>query len=105
MRHRHLTCIFGLIAATVLLCACPAGAQAGAPAVPAGSASAATQPVIPTAADKQKAMQADMTRLLQLARQLKAAVDKSRKDELSMQVIREADEIEKLARSARSRIR
>lgn len=61
--------------------------------------------VVPSATDKQKAMQADMDRLLQLARQLKTEVDKSRKDELSIKVVRDADEIDKLARSARGRIR
>lgn len=39
-------------------------------------------PAAPSATDRQKAMQADMTRLLQLARQLKLDVDKTRKDEL-----------------------
>ncbi len=63
------------------------------------------QSVAPSANDRQKAMQADMNRLLQLARQLQTEVDSSRKDELSIKVIRDADEIDKLARSARGRIR
>lgn len=64
-----------------------------------------TLAVAPSANDRQKAMQADMDRLLQLARQLKAEVGSSRKDELSVKVVRDADEIDKLARSARGRIR
>lgn len=57
------------------------------------------------AADQRKTLQADAAHLLQLATELKANVDRTRKDELSVQVIREADEIEKLARSARTLIR
>ena len=64
-----------------------------------------SQTAAPTLEDRQKAMQADMDRLLQLARQLKVEVDKTRRDELSLRVIRDADEIDKLARSARGRIR
>lgn len=85
-----------LVAVTALLGACIARGQAQ--AKPADTAKG------PSAADRQKAMQADMDRLLQLARQLKAEVDRSRKDELSVKVIHDADEIDKLARSARGRI-
>lgn len=49
-------------------------------------------------------LQADAERLLKLAQELKASVDKTRRDELSMQVIRQADEIDRLARSAKARI-
>ena len=85
----------------LLVCACVSLASAqGKPAEPAKAVAAQ----VPSAADRQKAMQADMDRLLRLARQLKAEVDSSRKDELSIKVIRDADEIDKLARSARGRI-
>ena len=89
-------------AALLFLLASPMTPQ-GKPA-PQGAGKDA-QAVVPSALDRQKAMQADMDRLLQLARQLKAEVDQSRKDELSIKVIRDADEIDKLARSARGRIR
>lgn len=78
--------------------ACNAGAQAATAAV--------VRP--PLAAysprDGQKAVLDDTEHLLQLARELKATVDKTRRDELSLQVIREADEIERLARSVKARI-
>ena len=67
-------------------------------------AAAPAQPASPAAGDRQKAAHADADRLLALAQSLKTSVDKSRKDELNVQVIREAEEIEKLARSLRSRV-
>lgn len=70
----------------------------------AGKASAQSQPAAPSAEDRQKAMEADVERLVQLARQLKAELERSRQDELSVKVIRDADEIDRLARSARTRI-
>ena len=90
LRTRASTC--GL----ALLLSVSACAQAGRAAQPAAE---------PSAEDKRKAMEADVNRLLGLAQQLKVEVDKSRKDELSLKVIRDADEIDKLARSARGRIR
>jgi hypothetical protein len=85
----------------ILLTVCCGGnalAQA-APAAPAHS-----QLTAPAAGDAHSAAMTDIDHLLQLARELKADVDKTRRDELSVQVIREADEIEKLARSAKARI-
>ncbi|MGI4852558.1 MAG: hypothetical protein ACRYF4_00765 [Janthinobacterium lividum] len=85
----------------LLVCACVSLASAqGKPT----EAVKPPTPRLPSADDHQKAMQADVDRLLQLARQLKAEVDSSRKDELSIKVIRDADEIDKLARAARGRI-
>ncbi|MGI4757786.1 MAG: hypothetical protein ACRYGF_13155 [Janthinobacterium lividum] len=103
---KKLTCC--CVKAGMLLAVAMAGfvhaAAQGKPA--ADGAKKETQPaVIPSAADHQKAMQADLGRLLQLARQLKVEVDHTRQDELSIKVIRDADEIDKLARSARGRIR
>lgn len=60
--------------------------------------------VTPTAEEKRKALEADVERLVQLARQLKAEVDHTRQDELSTKVLRDTDEIDRLARSARSRL-
>ena len=61
--------------------------------------------VVPTAEEKRKALDADVVRLVQLARQLKAEVEQTRKDELSVKVLRDADDIDKLARSTRGRLR
>ncbi len=86
-----------VFAAMIAVFACAAPAQSKPTAAPA-------QSVGPSSADKQKAAHADADRLLALAQDLKTSVDKSRKDELNVQVIRDADEIEKLARSLRSRV-
>jgi hypothetical protein len=42
---------------------------------------------------------------LQLATELKAAVDKSNKNELSLDVVKKADDIEKLAHDVKQRMR
>jgi hypothetical protein len=47
----------------------------------------------------------DTTKLLALANELKVAVDKSNKDTLSLDVVRKADEIEKLAHSVKERMK
>ena len=56
-------------------------------------------------ADRQKQLEADTQKLVALANELKADVDKSNKDTLSLDVVRKADEIEKLAKSVRDKMR
>ena len=56
-------------------------------------------------ADRQKQLEADTQKLLALANELKAEVEKSNKDTLSLDVVRKADEIEKLAKSVRDKMR
>ena len=60
---------------------------------------------VQAANDRQKKMLADADQLLAMAQQLKTAVDQTRKDELSVDVIRQADQIEKLAKSVKDRMR
>jgi hypothetical protein len=55
--------------------------------------------------DRQKRLVADTEKLLVLATDLKAQVDKSTKDTLSVDVIKKADEIEKLAHSVKERMK
>ncbi len=55
--------------------------------------------------DRQKALVADTEKLLALAQQLKLDVDKSNKDMLSVDVVRRAEQIEKLARSVKEKMR
>jgi hypothetical protein len=55
--------------------------------------------------DRQKRLVADTDKLLALATDLKAQVDKSTKDTLSVEVIKKADEIEKLAHSVKERMK
>jgi len=56
-------------------------------------------------ADRQKTIVSETNQLLDLAKQLKDAVDKSDKDQLSLQVVRKAEEIEKLAKDVKSKMR
>ena len=55
--------------------------------------------------DRQKRLVADTEKLLVLATDLKAQVDKSNKDTLSVDVIKKAEEIEKLAHSVKERMK
>jgi hypothetical protein len=47
----------------------------------------------------------DTAKLLLLAQQLKAEVDKSSKDQLSISVVKKAEEIEKLAKSVKEKMK
>jgi len=55
--------------------------------------------------ERQKQIVSDTQKLLALANQLKEDVDKSNKDTLSLDVIRKADEIEKLAHSVKEKMK
>ena len=55
--------------------------------------------------DRKKQIVDDSTRLLNMAIALKAEVDKTTKDTLSLNVIRKADEIEKLARNVKEKMK
>ena len=55
--------------------------------------------------ERQKKLVADTEKLLALATELKTDVDKTNKDILSMDVIKKADEIEKLAHSVKERLK
>ena len=54
---------------------------------------------------RQKEIIDDTTQLLDLAKQLKDAVDKSSKDQLSLSVVDTAAQIEKLAKSVKEKMR
>jgi hypothetical protein len=55
--------------------------------------------------DRQKQLVADTNKLLSLAKELKEEVDKSNSDTLSINVVKKAAEIEKLAKSVKDRMR
>jgi len=55
-------------------------------------------------AARKKQINAESAKLLKLATELKAEVDKTNKDTLSIGVIRKADEIEKLAHSVKEKM-
>jgi hypothetical protein len=63
----------------------------------------ANQESADAAAGQRKQIADDCANLLKLANGLKADVDKTTKDELSVTVVREAGEIEQLARKMRTR--
>jgi hypothetical protein len=55
--------------------------------------------------ERHKRMVADSDKLLQLATDLKTEVDKSTKDEMSVTAIKDAEDIEKLARQVKERMK
>lgn len=55
--------------------------------------------------DRQKEIVADTARLLKLAQQLNVDVSKTNKDTLSLNVVREAGEIEKLAKTVKDKMK
>ncbi len=55
--------------------------------------------------ERKKQLTDDSARLLKLANDLKAEVDKTSKDTLSLSVIRKADEIERLAHSVKEKMK
>jgi hypothetical protein len=55
--------------------------------------------------ERQAALQRDTDKLLELATQLKENVDKSSENTLSMDVIKKAEEIEKLAHSVKEKMK
>jgi hypothetical protein len=56
-------------------------------------------------AERKKQIADDSTKLLKLATDLKAEVDKTTKDTLSLNVIRKADEIERLAHNVKEKMK
>jgi hypothetical protein len=57
------------------------------------------------AVDRQKQLADDTAKLLLLANELKAEMDKSTKDTLSLSVVKKAEEVEKLARKVRDEMK
>jgi hypothetical protein len=67
----------------------------------------ADKPVLPANPEtlRQKQLADDTAKLLVLANELKAEMDKSTKDTLSLSVMKKAEEIEKLARKVRGEMK
>jgi hypothetical protein len=68
------------------------------------SAQQSAKPMTPAEA-RQAQLAADTRRLYQLTQQLKEEVAKSNKDTLSLPIVKKAEEVEKLARSLKERMR
>jgi hypothetical protein len=83
------------------------GAQQSAPQPPAAQpapnveVAANNQPPAAPQTAKQKQLADDTAKLLQLANELKAELDKSSKDTLSLSVMKKAEQVEKLAHKVR----
>jgi hypothetical protein len=56
-------------------------------------------------ADRRKRLAADVDRLVSLTNELKSDIDKTTKDQLSLEVIKKAQEIEKLAHDVQNRLK
>jgi hypothetical protein len=65
----------------------------------------ATRMAVQRNIDRQKDIVNDTAQLLQLAQELNTDVSKSNKDTLSLSVVKKADEIEKLAKSIKQKMR
>jgi len=96
--------------ALVALALVVGAAQAGQSPPPSATPATAQLPAAPPDAQapqdpRRKQLADDSARLLNLAVGLKAEVDKTNKDMLSLNVIRKADEIEKLAHSVREKLK
>jgi hypothetical protein len=84
----------------------PAAAGQPVAAAPGNTAPAADSQSAPAAqTPKQKQLADDTAKLLQLANELKAELDKSSKDMLSLNVMKKAEQVEKLAHKVRDEMR
>jgi hypothetical protein len=93
-----------LIVLVLVVGAAQAGQQVPAATTLAEPAAAATVPAQTVSPHHQQLVD-DSARLLALAVSLKTEVDKTTKDTLSLNVIRRADEIEKLAHTVREHMK
>jgi nitric oxide reductase activation protein len=79
--------------------------QQGDPPANAQAKESSPLPQSPADSQRHKQISAESTRLLAMASELKAEVDKTNKDTLSIDVIRKADAIERLAKTVREKIK
>jgi type VI protein secretion system component VasF len=87
----------GMLLAVMLLTGPATWAQTPAPATP-------TQEKAPLS-DKQKQLLDEANALLKMAAELKVSVDKSTKDQLSLDVVRKAEAVEKAARELKTKLK
>ena len=105
---RNLACLAVFTFGSISLAAAqqPARGSAAQPPVAQAPATAATtadtsKPTTP----QQKQLADDTAKLLTLANELKAELDKSSKDTLSLSVIKKAEQVEKLAHKVRDEMK
>jgi hypothetical protein len=102
------TLIWGLALAIASATAqMPPAPHSGAPVTEQDEAEREIQHKLRVAREKQRVeeMRRDSQRLVELSRELKQYVDKAGEHVLSMEVIRKADELEKLARKVKENMR
>ncbi len=80
----------------------PPGANASSSPPSPGTTAPTAQPVAPVAQTDETEVAKQCADILKMATELKAEVDKSRKDQLSVPVVRKAGEIEQLAHKVRT---
>ncbi len=93
-----------------ILFACALAVSGGAPlrgqdAKPPAAAAVARAPDAAAPDSRRRQIDEECANLLQMANDLKIAVDKTTKDELSLAVVRKAGEIEQLARRVRDEMK
>lgn len=71
----------------------------------AGSAAEKNAPAAAQASEPKKQIEEDAAKLLELATALKAEVDKTSKDTLSLKVIKQAETIERLAKGVKQELK
>jgi hypothetical protein len=80
-------------------------APASQPSDTPASTAANQKPQDPAMVQRKKQLAADTAKLLELANELKTEMDKSSKDTLSLNVIKKADQVEKLAHKVRDEMK
>lgn len=102
---RNLACLAVFTFGSISLAAAQQGAQASAAQPPAAPAPADTSKPAAPQTPQQKQLADDTAKLLTLANELKAELDKSNKDTLSLSVIKKAEQVEKLAHKVRDEMK
>src|ERR1700728_3707793 len=105
---RNLGCLTVFTFGSISLAAAQQPAQGSATQPPVAQAPATSEMTADTSkptTPQQKQLADDTARLLTLANELKAELDKSSKDTLSLSVIKKAEQVEKLAHKVRDEMR
>ena len=105
---RNLACLAVFAFGSISLAAAqqpPQGSAAQPPVAQPPATAAATADTSKPTTPQQKQLADDTAKLLTLANELKAELDKSNKDTLSLSVIRKADQVEKLAHKVRDEMK
>lgn len=108
---RTLACLAAFTFGSISLAAAQQPAQGNVAQPPAAKAPATAEATADTSKSttpqtpQQKQLADDTARLLTLANELKAELDKSNKDTLSLGVIKKAEQVEKLAHKVRDEMK